>query len=254
MRVPPTWRMTALVFTASDAGWRTPDGTRGRTRRAAGDAEIAGIVRQVEAVPPAVAAWSDGAAAVELVGIRVVDRPIVSLSATGSRALWAGPGDVRPEIDGLRRAAVDSVVVVWPSDGHVPLCGWGCTIGPTRDAGGAGFSSIVSDEWHQHARRPFPEEGFVHEWLHQVEGTLQQRGFGPDDFPSLHDAEVLTSCGPHDEPPFGQTYRRWHDRNPAGHSWQDWYADWMTGRVRRRDRDGCFGLTRKLWEAARPRR
>jgi hypothetical protein len=244
--------LLALVFVASDAGWRTPGGARGRVRRRAEEMELATIVAQLERVPAAVRGWSDGAASIERLTVEVVERPIVTLSPTGPDRLWAGPDDVRPELDRfVRRRSVDSVVVVWPSDRRTPLCGWGCTIGPSPGAHGAGFSSIVSDEWLDHARRPFPEEGFVHEWLHQVEGALQARGVGPDRVPSLHDAEVRTSCRPASEPPFGATYRHWHDRNPAGHSWQEWYADWMTGRVRRPDGDGCFGLTPDLWRVAR---
>ncbi|HET7026989.1 MAG TPA: hypothetical protein VFI28_04810 [Candidatus Limnocylindrales bacterium] len=246
------WRAVALVFTESEAGWRTANGLRGRTRRVAGATEVATIVDQLRAVPDAVSAWSDGSASLHLVDVRLAGRPIVSMSPTSPDRLWVGPEDVRPEIDGLGRLGrVDSVIVVWPSDGHVPLCGWGCSIGPSGAARGSGFSSIVSDEWRDHARRPFPMEGFVHEWLHQVEGALQQRGVGPDAVPSLHAAEVLTSCRSEAEPPFGQSYRRWHDRNPAGHSWQEWYGDWMTGRVRRPDGRGCFGLTPDLWRLAR---
>jgi hypothetical protein len=249
---PASWRGVALVFREADAGWRTPSGRRGRTVRRAGEREVATIVDQLRRVPGAVATWSEGAAAVEPLEVRIVDRPLVSLSPTGPDALWAGPDDVRPEIDALRlRGTPAAIFVVWPSDGRVPLCGWGCSIGPSAATRGAGFSSIVSDEWLDHARRPFPEEGFVHEWLHQVEGALRGRGVGERRFPSLHDAEIRTSCRPTDEPPYGATYRAWHDRNPAGPSWQEWYADWMTARVRRDD-GTCYGLTPDLWrEAAR---
>ncbi|HEU4671794.1 MAG TPA: hypothetical protein VFS32_02735 [Candidatus Limnocylindrales bacterium] len=247
---PGTWRAVALVFRAADAGWRTPSGRRGRTRRVAGDEEIATILEQLSRVRAAVESWSEGAARIDPLETLVVERPLVSLSPTGPDALWAGPDDVRPEIERLRLGGqAASILVVWPSDGGVPLCGWGCSIGPSAAARGAGFSSIVSDEWREHARRPFPEEGFVHEWLHQVEGALRSKGVGDDRFPSLHEAEIRTSCRPTDEPPFGGTYRTWHDRNPAGHSWQEWYADWMTGRVRRDD-GTCYGLTPKLWREA----
>jgi hypothetical protein len=247
---PPTWSIAVSVFRASDAGWRTPDGARGRTSRVADEDEIATIVDQVRRLPAAVEAWSEGAARVAPLDVRIIERPIVSLSPTGLHAVWVGPGDVRPEIEAGRRARPSSVVVVWPSS-RVPLCGWGCSIGPSREAGGAGFSSIVSDEARDHARRPFPEEGFVHEWLHQVEGGLRGLGVGEDAFPPLHDAEVRTSCRPTTEPPYGRTYREWHDRNPAGHSWQEWYADWMTARVRRPSGEGCYGLTPELWRTAR---
>ncbi|HEY3524198.1 MAG TPA: hypothetical protein VGK63_10880 [Candidatus Limnocylindrales bacterium] len=247
---PATWQAVGLVFRRADVRWRTPSGRGGRSTRAVGDDEIATIVDQLNRVASAIESWSEGAARIDPIEIRIVERPLVSLSATGPDALWAGPDDVRPEIERLARPRrPSSVFVVWPSDGSVPLCGWGCSIGPSPGALGAGFSSIVSDEWRDHARRPFPEEGFVHEWLHQVEGALRDRGIGEDRFPGLHDAEIRTSCRSSVEPPFGRTYRHWHDRNPAGHSWQEWYADWMTGRVLAPD-GTCYGLTPALWREA----
>jgi hypothetical protein len=247
---PATWHGVALVFREVNAGWRTPSGRRGHVARTAAEEELATVTEQLARVPAAVASWSEGAAAIEPLEVRIVDRPLVSLSATGSDALWAGPDDVRPEVEALRIArGPTSLFVVWPSDGRVPLCGWGCSIGPSAGARGSGFSSIVSDEWRDHARRPFPEEGFVHEWLHQVEGALRGHRIDERLVPSLHDAEVRTSCRPPDEPPYGETYRAWHDRNPAGHSWQEWYADWMTSRVRRDD-GTCYGLTLDLWREA----
>ena len=76
----------------------------------------------------------------------------------------------------------------------MPLCGWGCTVGPGPGTKGAGFSSIISDGWAGYPDRLHPEEGFVHEWLHQVESVLRSRGVGPDVLPGLHDVDGRTSC------------------------------------------------------------
>jgi hypothetical protein len=210
--------------------------------------ELDATLDVVGRMPAAVREWSDGNAVVEPFEVRVVDRPIVSLSDSGGGRVWVAPRDCRIELDALAApGARDAVLVVWPSDGSLELCGWGCSIGPGDEANGAGFSSIVSDHWRSWATAPNPEEGFVHEWLHQVEATYRGLGFGEDVFPPLHDAEILTSWRPIDEPPHGDTYRVEHDRN--GHTWQPWYHDYLTGRIRRPDGSGSFGLTPEVWAA-----
>jgi hypothetical protein len=139
--------------------------------------------------------------------------------------------------------------VVWPSPPDLPLCGWGCTIGPGPEANGAGFSSIISNSWERYPILPDPEEGFVHEWLHQVESTYRSLGVGEELLPPLHDA-FLSSCRSAEEPPFGRTYEQYH----AGiETWRPWYEDWMTGRVRARD-GRCVGLTEDLWALRGPAR
>jgi hypothetical protein len=242
------WRTLALVYRAIDA---RRGGGRGshRIQRQVEPDELQATLHVLHRVPAAVESWSEGAARIDPLEIVVIDRAVGTLSETGGRT-WLGPGDCRPELDRLagpgRR---DAIIGVWPSDGSLELCGWGCTIGPGPEANGAGFSSIVSDAWRSYASAVHPEEGFVHEWLHQVEATYRDLGFGEDVFPPLHDAEILTSCRPTDEPPHGRTYRALHDR--SGETWQVWYRDYMTGRVLRPDGSGCFGLAPGVWSARR---
>jgi hypothetical protein len=121
-------------------------------------AELEWTTDVLRRVPAAVAGWSDGLAALEPFDIEVVDRPIESLSDAGAGRLWAGPADCRPELDRLvRRGRYDAVLAVWPTPGTLELCGWGCSIGPSHAAHGAGFSSIVSDHWRSYATQPHPE-------------------------------------------------------------------------------------------------
>jgi len=208
------------------------------------DTKLATLAR----VPIAVSTWSEGNARLEPFDIEVVDRPIEHLSSVGSAGFWVAPDDVRRELDDLAPPGrYDAVFVIWPSDRRVQLCGWGCTWGPSSAANGAGFSSITSDHWEHDASLPDPEEGFVHEWLHQVEATYRTLGAGPDVVPPLHDSEILTSCRPGSEPPHGRTYRWWHDTKPDGTSWRRWYEDYMTGRVLRPDGSGCFGISPEVW-------
>src|SRR2546422_6262718 len=138
----------------------------------------------------------------------------------------------------------------WPSGR--PMEPWSCAAGAARSGPAtrpAERASVPSSRTtgDSYLTAPHPEEGFVHEWLHQVEATYRDLGFGEDVVPPLHDAEILTSSRPPTEPPHGDTYRVHHDR--AGHTWQPWYHDYMTGHVRRPGDGACFGLAPEVWAA-----
>jgi hypothetical protein len=131
------------------------------------------------------------------------------------------------------------VYALWPCDPEVPQCGWGCSQGPSDATFGAGFSSISTDHWRSLATDPDPEQGYVHEWLHQVEGVFRGLGLSEAELPPLHDAADYTSTRSTDEPPFGRTYAEYHDGTAgleqAARTWSPWYRDWMTGRLRPAD-------------------
>ena len=248
---PQVFRALALIYPAANARW----GKRVLGRRSARvmtRPERNAIHDVLGRVPAAIREWSEGNAAMAPLDIVEVRRPLASLSHVGGGRWWAAPRDCRQELRELTAdGQYDSVYVLWPSDGQVEHCGWGCTIGPTPDAGGAGFSSIPSDHWQTLVTDPDPEQGYVHEWLHQVEGLYRSLGVGEDRLPGLHDAH-LSSCRPASVAPFGQSYSAYHDG--GARTWRPWYRDWMTGRVRRADGDGCFGLTPELWARRSARR
>jgi hypothetical protein len=158
----------------------------------------------------------------------------------------------------------DSVFVLWPSAPDVPLCGWGCTVGPSDATFGAGFTSIASDHWATLLTDPDPEQGYVHEWLHQVEVVYRGLGLAEDALPPLHDVAAFTSTRPSTEPPFGRSYAEYHDGTSAedaatsperpalasARTWAPWYRDWMTGRLRPLDGGASgvpIGLTSERW-------
>jgi hypothetical protein len=223
--------------------------------------ERAAIEAVVERLPAAVARWSDGLAALEPLDVVEVRRPIGSLSSSGGGRWWVGPREVREAL--VEHAApdrYDSIFVLWPGDPDVPQCGWGCTVGPSEATFGAGFSSISTDHWRTLATDPDPEQGYVHEWLHQVEAVYRELGLGPDVLPSLHDAGAYTSTRDPLEPPFGRSYAEYHDGTPGGRpgarTWSPWYRDWMTGRLRpmepvadtdQADPETRIGLTLERW-------
>jgi hypothetical protein len=216
------------------------------------DAEIRASTDVLARVPAAIEAWSEGAAALDLARVATLEEPVRSLSPIGDGRWWVGPDDVSRQLwRAVQPRAVDAIYLLWPSDGVVPLCGWGCTVAPGPATAGAGFSSIVSDGWAGYGDRLDPEEGFVHEWLHQLEGVLRGRGVGMDVLPDLHDVDGRTSCRSTDLPPFGRTYP---DHHRETDTWQPWYRDLMTGTVAGRDRGErpCLGLGPGEWARSLP--
>lgn len=194
----------------------------------------------VDRIPQSVAAWSEGNAAMDPFEVVDVSRPIETFSDAGDGGRWLGPRECRAEIGGRW----DSVIALWHRPDDVLVNGWGYGMAPSQEANGAGFSSCVSNHWEHASRMLNPEEGFVHEWLHQVEGALRALGVGPEVFPDLHDAGHSRSCRSAELPPFGKTYGEYHAETET---WQPWYRDYMTGQVRRARGTGCYGISADAW-------
>lgn len=249
------WRTLALLYPVLDAKYGSGL-KRGRARRVMGRDERAAVERILERLPATVHAWSDGLATMEPLDVIEVRRPIRSLSSSGGGRWWVAPREVREELEqSVAPDRYDSLYVLWPGDPGVPQCGWGCTLGPGEATFGAGFSSISTDHWPTLATDPDPPQGYVHEWLHQVEAVYRALGLEDDLLPNLHAAGDFTSTRPADEPPFGVSYAAYHDGvgtgRPPARSWAPWYRDWMTGRLRRIGRPTTsgsqIGLTPERW-------
>lgn len=252
------WRTLVLFYPVLDA--RFGSGlTRRRARRVMGRDERAAVEAVVDRLPEVIADWSDGAATLEPLDIVTVRRPIGGLSSSGGGRWWVGPREVRTELEEVATtgARYDSVFALWPGDPDVPQCGWGCTIGPSDATFGAGYSSISTDHWRSLADDPDPAQGYVHEWLHQVEAVYRGLGVSEVELPPLHDAGAFTSTRAAADPPFGRTYAEYHEGAGglpnAARTWSPWYRDWMTGRLRPADRDDgagpdvAIGLTSERW-------
>lgn len=225
------WRTLALIYPVLDA--RFGSGlTRRRARRVMTREERSAVMGVLERLPATVLDWSSGSATLEPFDVIEVRRPLGSLSSSGGGRWWVGPREVRPELADVADtgASYDSVFALWPGDPEVPQCGWGCTLGPSEATFGAGFSSISSDHWRTLATDPDPAQGYVHEWLHQVEAVYRGLGLAEVELPSLHDAGAFTSARPADEAPFGLSYAGHHDG--GARTWAPWYRDWLTGQLR----------------------
>lgn len=245
MAVPsPTqrWRTLVLMYPVMNA--RVGSGlAKRRAQRVMSRDERAAVSAVIERLPATILGWSEGAATLDPFDVVEVRRPIGSMSSVGDDRWWVGPREVRAELADVAAtgARYDSVIALWPGDPAIEQCGWGCTVGPGDATFGAGFSSISTDHWATLATDPDPEQGYVHEWLHQVEAVYRALGVSEAALPSLHDAGAFGSTRPATEPPFGGSYAAYHDGVAGGagaggaRTWAPWYRDWMTGRLRRVD-------------------
>ena len=171
---PQVFRTLALLYLVTNAKYGSGLG-RKRVQRVMTRPEREAVTAVLERLP---ATTGDGVtrAGAPFASRRYRRGPAAAgqrLSSGGGR-WWAGPRDCREELLELAsERRYDSVIVLWPSAPEVPLCGWGCTVGPSDATFGAGFTSIASDHWPTLATDPDPEQGYVHEWLHQVEATTR---------------------------------------------------------------------------------
>jgi len=251
------WRTLVLLYPVLDARYGSGL-SRKRAQRVMSREERETMEAFLPRIPRAVEAWSDGLAALDPFDLIVVRRPLKSLSASGGGRWWIGPREVAPELAEVAASGprYDSVYALWPATPDFEQCGWGCTLGPSDATFGAGFSSISTDSWRTLATDPDPEQGYVHEWLHQVESVFRALGLSEAEVPPLHDAALYTSTRPPDEPPFGRSYAEYHDGfdgRPGARTWAPWYRDYLTGRLRPvgHDRallvDAPIGLTPERW-------
>jgi len=225
------WRTLVLLYPVLDARYGSAL-QRGRAQRVMTREERGAVMGVVETLPATVRAWSDGLATLEPFDVVEVRRSIRSLSSSGGGRWWVGPREVRPELQSIAEAGTryDSVYALWPGDPAVPQCGWGCSLGPSDATFDAGFSSISTDHWRTLLTDPDPQQGYVHEWLHQVEAGFRALGVTESELPPLHDAGLFTSARRAGEAPFGRSYAEYHDG--GARTWAPWYRDWMTGRLR----------------------
>lgn len=242
------WRVLVLVYRHTDCVVPL-GGSSVHVRRSMSSDEYETNRRWIERMRVSVREWSEGNASLDPFDVVDVERPIRHLTPTGE-ALWVAPDDCRAEIAAhAPRGRYDNVIVAWTQDDGLPLCGWGCSIGPTDEAGGAGFSSCATSFWRHFVSNPHPQEGYVHEWLHQVEATFRGLGAGPTVFPDLHAAGDLRSARDPAGPPHGLTYGEYEARTTT---WQPWYRDYMTGTIARPDGAGSFGIGAPTWSLRAP--
>lgn len=186
-----TWKTLVLVYREIDVTYKRADGTDYRLQARMSDYMYDLALSSVRRTVTTVQKWSGTMAALDL-DIVDVPHPLTSLDPLGS-GYWVGPTAVRPDLDQYAPAGrYDSVVVIFlPKDAAgvvIPVPGWGLSLKPGAWANGAGYSSVktpLENWWWTDVT--YPEEVFVHEWMHQVLGFHQSTGHTDVD---LHDDAV----------------------------------------------------------------
>ena len=186
-----------------ERSWRATSGRRvGRRRDAAGDGR--GVERRAGALDP-----------LDVVEVR---RPHQRLVVEWRWTLVGGAarGPARARRRRRDRCSIRRRLRA-VADARRRAALWlGLPLGPSEATFGAGFSSISTDHWRTLATDPDPAQGYVHEWLHQVEAIYRELGLSETELPPLHDAGLFTSARSADEPPYGRSYAEYHDGGGRG--------------------------------------
>lgn len=149
--------------------------------------------------------------------VKLIERPLNSLTAMGTRMYWPSPSDTRAELDEhFQPGTFDSVFVLWPQQNFqtgemIPSGGWGLAIGASNWSQGATYATVANAPREVWAR-PMPSEVWLHEWLHGVCDHFAQQGFvmpdGDADGGERHGYEQSETLG-----------------------WTPYYRDLMSGQV-----------------------
>ncbi|HSH21613.1 MAG TPA: hypothetical protein VK992_03220 [Candidatus Caenarcaniphilales bacterium] len=227
-----TWNTLVLVYRETDVTFTRPDGSSYRLRARMSDYMYDLGLNAVRRTVGSVKNWSGSMANLDM---QIVDvpHPLTAVDPLGS-GYWVSPRAVRPDLDTYAPAGrFDSIIVLFqPKDADgvaIPIPGWGLTVPNGPWANGAGFSSVKAplENWWW-TDTPYPEEVFIHEWMHQV--LFYHLNTGETDV-DLHAAEN-----------YGYT--------KVSGTWKAWLADVMQGRVQ--DGGRYLGMEADAWAAGKP--
>jgi hypothetical protein len=229
---PATWKAILLIYRETDVTFTRSDGSTYRLRARMSDSMYDLSRSVVNKFVNSASGWSDSYAGVNMTVVDV-PVPLTRLDTLGS-GYWVGPKSVRPEMDQYAPAGkYDSIFVLWQNKDSagvsVPVGGWGLTLPPGSWANGAGYSSIYTPKeawWWTNDQ--YPQEVFVHEWMHQVL--------------FFHENAGRLKLDLHSEAKYGYT--------KVDGSYKAWLSDVMRGRVK--DGSTLLGVNYKTWRAGVP--
>jgi hypothetical protein len=163
--------------------------------------------------------------------------PIKSVTKLSADNYWVSAADVKSDIDKYAPTGkYDSIIVSARIDG-IPRNYWGMAQGMSELSNGAGYSFVAfldgDADWYMTATsdNPYPEEVYVHEWLHQLESFYRDKGY---EFPGIDEADTAA---------YG--YIR---ANSIGYNgWHIFYADIMSGKVYNKVTKKYIGITSEMW-------
>jgi hypothetical protein len=231
---PATWKGILLIYRDTDVTFTRSDGNSYRLRTRMSDSMYKMSRDVVNKFVNSARNWSDSYASMDL---KIVDVPraITSLDALGNGTYWVGPRTVREDMNKYAPSGTyDSIFVLWQANDdkvRIPLGGWGLTVPPGPWANGAGYSSITTpgqNWWWTDAK--YPQEVFVHEWMHQVL--------------FLHENAGRLKLDLHADAQYGY--------KPISGSYKHWLADVMRGLVK--DGSKYRGVTYEIWRSETPTR
>ena len=166
--------------------------------------------------------------------VKEIQEPITSMSYDEENGYYVGPYDVRNVIDKyIKEGQYDHIFAIFRTGdinakSEIPVNDWIGLGG--MDYLGIGFSNIrlPNDEnsyTYKYSSRinTFPEEVFIHEYLHTLERILKEQNY---DIPALHD------------------YEKYGYENESKVGLKRWYEDYMNCEIQNRE-------THYLWESTR---
>lgn len=231
---PATWKAIVLVYRDTDVTFTRSDGSTYRLRAHMTD-KMYNLSREViDKFVNSSANWSGGFTGIDLTVVNV-PRTLDRIEPLSGGKYWVAPKSVKPDMDKYAPAgSYDSVFVLWEAKDsagvRVPTGGWGLTVAPGAWANGAGFSSIHTPAEYWWWDVKYPQEVFVHEWMHQVLFFHENGGRLKLD---LHAT--------------GQ-----YGYGSVDGSYRAWLSDVMRGLVE--DGGKLLGVNYEIWRAASPTR
>ncbi|GHU87270.1 hypothetical protein FACS1894202_01270 [Clostridia bacterium] len=166
------------------------------------------------------------------------ENPITSVSRVSpgdDSSFWVSPADVKADLDKYAPPGMyDSIIVASRMDG-IPRSYWGLAQGATEMSNSAGYSFVAfldgDMSWYMAttADNPYPEEVFVHEWLHQLEAFYRGKGYT---FPGVDDSII---------------YGYKNALTIGYNGWHVYYGDIMKCTVYDSNLDKYIGMTAEMW-------
>ncbi len=229
-----TWKTLVLVYRSTDVTYME-NGVTKRLRTSMTSADVNAAVSTVKRMPTTVSEWSAQRASMRMTVV-YPDHPVRKISTHGSYGYWLSPADMAADINTYAPAGkYDSLIVIWRKDTDagqvVPGTGWGWTTSDRTHTNGAYYTVVTQLTGHRGWTGAYPEEMFIHEWLHQVNYFYgRYKGFS---MPGLHDTSTYGYAS-------------------LDGSWRRWYQDYMRGTVPTGSE--YTGVSATAWSSGTPTR
>jgi hypothetical protein len=231
---PATWKGLLMIYRETDVTFTRSDGSTYRLRATMAD-KMYNLSRDVvNKFVKSAGNWSDQYTAMDLTIIDV-PRTLDRIEPMGGGKYWVAPKSVKSDMDKYAPTGkYDSIFVLWEAKDskgvRVPTGGWGLSTAPGSWANGAGFTSIHTPAEYWWWDVKYPQEVFVHEWLHQVL--------------FFHENAKRLKLDLHANEQYGY--------KSVDGTYKAWLSDVMRGRVK--DGSKYIGLSYEIWRAGTPTR